>query len=564
MKNEVSLSQNRNLKRSLRRQKAKRLARSREERYRSLVDIGIALSTEKELQVVLDLILEKALETTRADAASIYLTENVKVDPIALGGQIARKHHSVLRFHRSANRRKGQFIQNKVLELDSSSIAGYVASTGIAVCVADCQNLPPGLPYRFNADLDKESGYQTKTVLAVPMVASNGRVRGVLQMINKVEEKSDPTGQLPTTQSIVSFNDDDLELMQAFASQACVAIENAKLTEDIENLFESFIRASVTAIEARDPATSGHSDRVAVLTVELARAVHQVSNGPLRDVVFSEQQIRELRYAALLHDFGKIGVRESVLTKPKKLYPHEMEVILSRLESARARQEMLTWREMAHELVEMIESQKTEGARFKLGKAHQKVEKFAQQVQQLKISVLNANQPLINEGDYDTASLISWITKTSQEIGQELITSEELIKLSVPRGSLTAEERREIESHVTHTYHFLRQIAWTEDLSNVADIAHAHHEKCDGTGYPRGITSEQIPVQSRMMAISDIYDALTSMDRPYKKALDPQRAIDMLLAGADDGKLDFDLIKVFIEAEIYRSVLGMTRGRRAA
>jgi HD-GYP domain-containing protein (c-di-GMP phosphodiesterase class II) len=158
---------------------------------------------------------------------------------------------------------------------------------------------------------------------------------------------------------------------------------------------------------------------------------------------------------------------------------------------------------------------------------------------------------------------MGWIDKTSNDLGQELLTPEEILKLSLPKGSLSTEERREIESHVTHTYQFLRQIAWTEDLGGVTEIAHAHHEKCDGSGYPRGLTVEGIPVQSRMMAISDIYDALTAMDRPYKRALDAERALDILHFEANAGKLDIELLKIFIEAGIFRSVMGMVRGRKA-
>ena len=158
---------------------------------------------------------------------------------------------------------------------------------------------------------------------------------------------------------------------------------------------------------------------------------------------------------------------------------------------------------------------------------------------------------------------MSWINKTSRELDHALVTPEEMIKLSLPKGSLSEEERREIESHVSHTYHFLRQIAWTEDLANVADIAHAHHEKCDGTGYPRGLVAEHIPVQAKMMSISDIYDALTSMDRPYKRAVSAERAIEILHLEARNGKLDLDLLKIFVEADVFRTADGM-RNRKTA
>ncbi|MES2962401.1 MAG: GAF domain-containing protein, partial [Bdellovibrionota bacterium] len=355
--------------------KTKRKTRAQaKDGYRSLVDIGIALSSEKEVSRILDLILEKAIETTDSDAASIFLTENIRIDTI---GNAQQKFFPVLRFHRSTDRKVGTMVRNKILDMDNSSIAGYVAMNGQPIRVDDCYQIQPDTPFQFNPNVDKETGYRTVSMLALPMKNADGKIRGVLQLLNKLEpeyrrthDKNKPLAE----DKIIPFTDEDSELMTAFASQACMSIENAKLTEDIENLFESFIRASVTAIEARDPATSGHSDRVAVLTVEFARAVHQCPDGPMKTVEFNEQQIRELRYAALLHDFGKIGVRESVLSKKHKLYPHEMETILLRLDSARARQEMMVWKDMAEELVDLFEKGHPHSPRAKLNDVSKKID----------------------------------------------------------------------------------------------------------------------------------------------------------------------------------------------
>ena len=551
---------------------AARTSTKNRDRYRSLVDIGVALSSEKEISKILDLILTKAIETTDADAASIFLTENIKIDTI---GNSQKKFFQVLRFHRSTDRRMGATVHNKVFDLNDSSIAGYVANNGVPLRIDDCYALSGEEVYKFNSAVDLETGYKTTSLMALPLKNADGKVRGVVQLLNKVDtearekakvlldSRGRPLGAVPAFPThVIPFTDQDEEIMQAFASQACVAMENAKLTEDIENLFESFIRASVTAIEARDPATSGHSDRVAVLTVEFARAVHQCSMGPLRTTEFSDEQIRELRYAALLHDFGKIGVRESVLSKSHKLYPHQMETILLRLDSARARQEMMAWKDMATELVDMFEKGHPHSPRAKLSEVSKKIDQFASQLQQVRLSIIKANQPQILEADFDIVSLMSWINKTSRELDHALITPEEMVKLSLPKGSLNEEERREIESHVSHTYHFLRQIAWTEDLGSVADIAHAHHEKCDGTGYPRGLAADNIPVQAKMMTIADIYDALTSMDRPYKRAVSAERAIEILHLEARNGKLDLDLLKVFVEADVFKTADGM-RTRKA-
>lgn len=533
-------------------------------RYRSLVDTGISLTREKDISRILDIIIDRALDATGADAASIFLTENIKIDSVA---NTQTKYIPVLRFHRSTNRRSGRTYQNKILELEKSSIAGWVALEGKAVRIDDCYALAPDSELKFNREVDIETGYNTVSMLAVPMTSSNEKVRGVLQIINKLKPGS--PGQLDKNRAIekddvMAFTEDDEELMAAFASQASVAIENAKLTEDIENLFESFIRASVTAIESRDPSTSGHSDRVAVFTVEFARAVHQAESGPFKDVLFTDAQIRELRYASLLHDFGKIGVRESVLSKQLKLYPHEMETILNRLETVRAKQEMTVWKNSAEELLGLIDRGiKVESPKEYALKVANKIDDFAKQLQQVRLSIVKANQPQVIAGDFDIISLMTWINRTSQEIEQAILTPDEIVKLSLPKGTLTDAERKEIESHVTHTYHFLRQIAWTEDLGSVPDIAYSHHEKMDGSGYPRGLVTEHIPLQSKLMTIADIFDALTSMDRPYKPAVQPERAIDILFMEGRSGKLDLDLLKIFVEAEVWRSALGM-RPKKAA
>lgn len=530
---------------------------NRDNRYRSLIDIGIALSGEKELEKILELILAKAMETTHADGASIYLSETIKID--SAGG---RRFYPVLRFHRTANRTSGMKIHNKVIDIDNS-IAGYVATTGNTLKIDDCYSLPEDVPFHFNPEYDKQMGYHTKSMLAVPMKSSNGKIRGVLQIINKMQVEARENNSFHVN-DILTFTEEDSELMNAFASQAAVTIENAKLNDDIENLLESFIRASVTAIEARDPTTSGHSDRVAVLTVELARATHRADEGTYKHFALSDTQIREIRYAALLHDFGKIGVRESVLGKEKKLYPYEMDTILLRLDNATLNHELMAWRELAFELGEALKHGNAHDPSFQIGKIGQKIDAFKKQVHSIRNKIIEANQPQIVKDDFDISELIKGINQISREMNQHFVTSQELAKLSLGKGSLSDQERLEIESHVSHTFSFLRQIHWTEDLRDVPDIAHAHHEKCDGTGYPRGLMKEHIPVQARMMTITDIYDALTSMDRPYKKAVTAERALDILHMESKSGKLDQELLKIFIDAGIYKAVHGMARTKRAA
>ena len=522
-------------------------------RLRSLIDIGGALSSEKELNRLLQILLDKSIEVTGAEGASIYLMH--EKEKHVVDNVVSLQKESVLRFLKTVNRKEGQKDHNGVLPVDESSIAGYVASEKEILNIEDCYNLPEETPYSLNDSFDKVSQYKTKSMLTIPMITADGKVRGILQLVNKLTEKGldklQKTNKVPL-KSIVSFNQEDEELMRVFASYAAIALENSQLTESIENLFESFVRASVKAIEARDPTTSGHSDRVAMMTVELALATHKIGEGPYKNVEFSEDQIKEIRYASLLHDFGKIGVTEPVLLKKKKLLDRELESILLRFDSMIHSQEVMLLRNLCER---MVESQRTPGQPFDADKAYQEallqIDTLKDRVKRMRGDVITANEPQILSADFNIDVLIDKISKANTFFGDKVLTQRELKTLSIPRGSLTPEERVEIESHVSHTYEFLKQIAWTDNLSHITAIAHSHHEKMDGTGYPLGIKGDEIPIQSRMMTIADIYDALTAFDRPYKKSLPPARALEILVKAARVQKVDGYLLKIFIEAGIF-------------
>ena len=523
----------------------------------NLLDVGAALSAEHETHKVLEMILEKATENTNADGGSIYLVERVKQDSI--GGARAQ-YVSMLRFSHALNMtvQSDLTLKNKLIEINTDSIAGYVALTGKSVRIRDAYILPEDTPFKFNSDLDRAQKYRTKSVLAVPIKTNKGRILGVVQLVNKRRpfrryDDKKPEAKITRLQEkdIIAFSEHDDKLMHAFASHAGVALENAKLTEDIANLFESFVKASVMAIEARDPSTSGHSDRVAALSVRFAEVVTNLSSGPLRDIRFTSDQIKEIRYASLLHDFGKIGVREAILTKGQKLFPHELETVLLRLQTINSAAEARAWRECVERMSELIVRKESFDPQGLMGKYLWEIDTILKKTDQIRRGILKANESQILDRDFDINGLMTEIKKISQDIGQRILDDSEVIKLSVKRGTLSPEERAQIESHVSHTYEFLSQIAWTEQLQQVPDIAHAHHEKLDGTGYPRHLRADQIPIQSRMMTISDIYDALTAFDRPYKKAVDQVRALDILNEEAKDGKLDQTLLKVFIEAKIF-------------
>jgi response regulator RpfG family c-di-GMP phosphodiesterase len=347
----------------------------------------------------------------------------------------------------------------------------------------------------------------------------------------------------------VPYDDRAVELVTALASQAAVSIENSLLYENIERLFEGFVTAAVSAIEARDPATFGHSERVATMTVSLARAVDRGGTGQYRNTHFSRTQLRELRYASLLHDFGKVGVSEEVLVKEKKLYPSDIEAIRGRfaflkrsaaLEYERRRADWLLrhGREGYDALVKELEA--------RLREHEAELDRFLK-------AVIDANEPTIlsEEAGAELAQLSRRLFKDIDGVERPLLTTEEVRYLTITRGNLDEQERREIEEHVTHTFRFLQQIPWTRELRDIPRIAYAHHEKMNGEGYPRGVRGEEIPVQTRIMTIADIFDALTATDRPYKPAVAPERALDILRMEAKQGMLDRDLLDTFIESRVF-------------
>jgi response regulator RpfG family c-di-GMP phosphodiesterase len=305
------------------------------------------------------------------------------------------------------------------------------------------------------------------------------------------------------------------------------------------------------AIESRDPTTAGHSERVASLTVGLAECTESTPSGPFKGLKFSATEIQEIRYASLLHDFGKVGVREAVLVKAEKLYPQEMEVLKARFELARKDRQVQSYMRRLDGVRTGRTLNEVEAEEIvRLAHDEKELDEFLE-------FILQCNKPtVLSQGGFERLSGLSQQSFTdSRERPHALLTSQEVQVLSIPRGSLSAVERREIESHVTHTFKFLSQIPWTKTLKRVPEIAYAHHEKLDGKGYPRSIPSDRIPVQSKMMAISDIYDALTASDRPYKKAVPHEMALDILKKESDTGQLDKELFKIFVEAEVPRRVL---------
>jgi HD-GYP domain-containing protein (c-di-GMP phosphodiesterase class II) len=519
------------------------LARKSEELH-DLNRIGVALSAERDINKLLELILAKCREITAADAGSLYLVERGKEQDSSGDDQ--------LRFKLTQNDSVVVPFEEFTMPLNELSIAGYVALSGHPLNVADAYHLPSGSTYQISRTFDEKSGYRTKSMLVVPMRDHQEKVIGVVQLINKKRDAKAVLRPVSLVdETVIAFTSVDEELVTSLASQAAVAFENTLLIADIRNLFESFVRASVTAIESRDPTTSGHSGRVAVLTVGLAERADAQDRGPFRDLHFTRDHLQEIRYASLLHDFGKVGVREKVLIKGKKLYVGEMMLIRQRIAYVKRTLE-------AEHLRAMLEQVQAGRATPELlAQMERDYEARREETEQIQRMILQANEPTILEEESFRA-LMDLPNRTFCDVEgnrQPFLTPNEVSALSIRRGSLSEKERREIESHVTHTFRFLSEIPWTGEFHRVPEIAYAHHEKLDGSGYPRQLKGADIPVQSRMMTIADIYDALVAWDRPYKKSVPVERALDILGDEAAHGKLDGDLLSLFIEAKVYEKTL---------
>ena len=501
-----------------------------------VLEVGRALASEKDLDTLLALILEHARALTHADGASIY----------------TRERDGILYFRLWQNFSVPNTAGSERHPVGDQSIAGFVARGGQPLMLEDSYAVPATAPYHFNPSFDQANGYRTRSLLTVPLFSKANDVVGVLQLVNRKDSDTQMLrNEDDVGRHVRAFDTQDREIALALAGQAGVALENSMLHADIERLFEGFIRASVSAIEARDPSTAGHSFRVAEFTDRLARAVDRSDTTEFRERRFSREELREIRYAALLHDFGKVGVREDVLVKAKKLHPHQLDQLKLRFKYARL---SIAWQ--AHRgLFDLFESRQLAPDAFRVRRRELELEIAAehQRLDGYLHTILRANEPTVLHANAPAAlQEIMGYSFPGDAGATPLLYDFEFNGLSLPKGSLSQQERVEIESHVTHTFSFLSLIPWTRDLANLPGFAYAHHEKLDGSGYPRGLQQQDIPIQARMMTISDIYDALTAPDRPYKLAVPVERALAILESEAKAHKLDPALLSVFIESESWR------------
>ncbi len=520
-----------------------------------LINIGKSLSSEKDPDKLLRLILYMSKKITGADAGSIYLVEPDE------------KGDKRLRFKYSHTFSRDIPLEEFVIKMNKESIAGYVAVTGEVLNIEDAYNIPPGAPYSFNKSFDQQYNYISRSMLVVPMRNHIDEIIGVIQLLNSKEEFSGQNETGNEAFTIVLDETDDFEkyvtvfdkkydsLLEAIAGQAGIAIENNSLIRQIQDQFREFVKASVTAIESRDPATSGHSFRVADVCRELAYAVNHVDEGYLKDYRFDENAIQELEFAALLHDFGKVYIDNSIFKKEKKLFQKDFENLTMRIEYLyRYIQYQFNIKEM-----ELLSSENCDDpVRKEIELLSLEMKERLEQVSRIKERIALLNEPTVLDVDpemelreiLDEISDINCLDISGNIL--EVISDYDRLNLTTKRGSLNPLERKEIETHVVHTYSFVSKIPWPPEYRLIPEIALRHHEVIDGSGYPDGLKGrESTLLQSRMMAIADIFDALSAHDRPYKKAVPIEKVIDILKKEVQRGKLDPDLVEIFINNKIY-------------
>lgn len=486
-----------------------------EDRLRRLNEIGVALSSvQRNLNALLERILQEARRFTRAEAGTLYL---VKGDVLTFEiAQNDKLQIAVGGVHGKAD------IPPVPLNMDS--VSGYVAVTGETLNIADVY---AESEHHFEGpkNYDRMTGYHTRSMLVVPMSDHEDQVIGVLQLLNALS---------PSDAEAVAFSPEDEALIESLASQAAVAINNVRLIQDTEALFESFVQVMATAIDERSPYTGGHIRRVAELTMIVAQVVNSCAEGALEGAYFSEDELAELRIAAWMHDIGKITTPEWVVDKPTKLT-----TIFDRVELLRMRFALMR-----------------QGVELEIARGEIGVEQGAERMAAIDGDIAfleRANLPgeFMEDADIERLEQIAGCTYVLN--GQELpcITEEELENLSIRKGSLTDAERQKINDHAVMSIKMLEQIPFTRKLRRVPQIAGAHHEKLDGSGYPLGLSGEEISLQSRILALVDIFESLSADDRPYRaKPMPRELVLRILNAMVDDGHIDRDVHELFLREKL--------------
>ena len=501
---------------------------------RQLSEIGRALSAERDLNTLLEKIVDQARNFTHADACTLYIVEDQK-----LRFEIVQNDRMSIRM----GGKTGEAIPFPPVELKESNVSAFVALKGVPVNIPDVYDTDL-FDFTGPKEFDKVTGYRSQSMLVIPMRNHEDDVIGVLQLMNAID---------PETGNVIPFSPDFESMTESLASQAAVAITNVKLIDDMENLFESFVQVMATAIDEKSPVTGGHIRRVANMTMVMAEKLHNKKKGKFKDIHYSPERFHELRIAAWMHDIGKVTTPVEIIEKGKKL-----QTIFDRINYVDLRMQYIiqkTRMEWMQGKTDLL----IQGA--SLGKIEEleiEVTKKLDELKEIRKFILFCNQPteFLEEDKIKRLQEIAGRTYEDEDGNLcNFLTPDELENLSIRKGSITEAERQIMKNHAKITLHMLGQIPFTKKLKNIPNFAGAHHEFINGKGYPLGLKGDEIPFEGKLMAVTDVAEALTASDRPYKKAMPLDNVYRILRTMADDEKLDHDLVEFFIEEKVYEQYL---------
>ncbi len=483
----------------------------------TLLNIGIALSGEKDHNRLLEMIVTEARRVTGADAGTLYLCE---------GNHLVFKiiQNETLNIFQGG---KGEQINLPPVPMKEENVASWVALHRQAVNFPDVYNAQ-GFDFSGPKNYDKLTGYRTGSMLVVPLCNHEDEIIGVLQLINARDEKGGYKAFAPHYEKVVT----------SLASQAAIALTNMQFMQDIENLFRSFVEVMATAIDARTPYNANHTRRVASLCQRITAMLNQVTEGYWGVQYFDEERIEQLVMAAWLHDVGKIAVPLTVMNKSTRL-EERLELVLQRLDYIAANLQIQSLQ-----------------ARLR-GDDYCDLDDELSKVEKARALILRVNDP----ATVVTPEIVQELIHIKEHVYQDRsgqsrpwLTPEEVEALSVARGTLTEEERRVMEDHVQFTNRMLAKIPFTRKYKDVPYWAGIHHEHLDGKGYPMGLQGDAIPPEGRILALLDIFDALTAADRPYKKGMSPEDALRIMNYMVRDGKLDGELLAHFSASRVWEDL----------
>jgi len=513
-----------------------------EKQVKNLAEIGLSLSKEKDMNVLLENILLEAKRITNADGGTLYM----KTDDNRLRFEIMMTDS--LKFHMGGT--SGQdipFYPVKLYEDDGKPnkhmISAYVGLTGETVNIPDAYKAK-GFDFSGTKAFDEKTGYRSKSFLTVPLKNHEDEIIGVVQLLNAKDKKTDES---------IPFSTEVQDIVEALSSQAAVAITNKNLIRDLEILFESFIKLIASAIDAKSPYTGGHCSRVPEITMMLAEAVNESKNEHFKDIHFTDKQMYELKIAAWLHDCGKVATPEYVVDKATKL-----ETIYDRVHTVSTRFEVLKRdqeikflkRQLKVEKDSSLSELETKNALKDIRKKYR--EKITQMDDDLDfVKTTNVGGEFMSGDKKDRVKKIANYRWKDNGESKNFLSDDEVKNLCIAKGTLTAEERKIINDHIVHTIDMLQQLPYPNHLKNVPEFAGGHHEKLDGTGYPMGLTKDEMSIQAKAMAIADVFEALTARDRPYKEGKALSMAMRIMGFMKNDAHVDPFLFELFVKEKIY-------------